>query len=48
MEYYIESFGSHKLPETETAAKQVFSMPVHPRITEDQMDYMAKTLFDFI
>jgi len=44
MPYYSKTFGKHRLPETEKAAKQVFSLPVHPGVTEEQIDYIGKTL----
>jgi dTDP-4-amino-4,6-dideoxygalactose transaminase len=44
MEFYRNNFSSRKLPETEKAAKQVFSLPVHPNVTSDQIDYIGKTL----
>ncbi len=33
-----------KLPETEKASRQVFSLPVHPRLGEDDIDYVSETL----
>ena len=48
MPYYRESFGELKLPETEKAAKQVFSLPVHPSVTDAQVDYIGKTLLDLL
>ena len=48
MPYYRESFGGRKLPETEKAAKQVFSLPIHPGVTEAQVDYIGKTLLDLL
>jgi perosamine synthetase len=33
-----------RLPETEKASRQVFSLPVHPRLGEEEMDYVAETL----
>jgi perosamine synthetase len=48
MPYYRESFGEHKLPETEKAAKQVFSLPIHPAVTEAQTDYIGKTLLQLL
>jgi perosamine synthetase len=48
MPYYQESFGERKLPETEKAAKQVFSLPVHPSVTDAQVDYIGKTLLDLL
>jgi perosamine synthetase len=48
MPYYLESFGERKLPETEKAAKQVFSLPIHPGVTEAQVDYIGKTLLQLL
>jgi perosamine synthetase len=48
MPYYRESFGERKLPETEKAAKQVFSLPIHPSVTEAQVDYIANTVLDLL
>jgi dTDP-4-amino-4,6-dideoxygalactose transaminase len=48
MPYYRDSFGKRKLPETETAAKQVFSLPIHPGVTEEQVDYIGKTLLQLL
>ncbi len=48
MPYYRESFGVRKLPETEKAAKQVFSLPIHPGVTEEQVDYIGKTLLHLL
>jgi perosamine synthetase len=44
MEFYRNNYGSCKLPETEKAAKQVFSLPVHPNVTNEQIDYIGRTL----
>ena len=48
MPYYRESFGRRKLPETEKAAKQVFSLPIHPGVTEAQVGYIGKTLLNLL
>jgi dTDP-4-amino-4,6-dideoxygalactose transaminase len=48
MPYYRESFGERKLPETEKAAKQVFSLPIHPGVTEAQVDYIGETLLSLL
>jgi dTDP-4-amino-4,6-dideoxygalactose transaminase len=48
MPYYRERFGGRKLPETEKAANQVFSLPIHPSVTEAQVDYIGKTLLDLL
>jgi dTDP-4-amino-4,6-dideoxygalactose transaminase len=46
MPYYKESFGRFNLPETEKAAKQVLSLPIHPGVTNEQIDFIAQTLLD--
>jgi perosamine synthetase len=48
MPYYRENFGEYTLPETEKAAQQVFSLPIHPSVTEAQVDYIGKTLLDIL
>ena len=48
MPYYRENFGKFNLPETEKAAKQVLSLPIHPGVTEKQIDYIADTLLNII
>jgi len=48
MPYYRENFGTHKLPETEKAAKQVFSLPIHPGVTEEQISYIGETLLHLV
>ena len=44
MPFYRENFGSAKLPETDKASKQVFSLPIHPGVTAEQVDFIGKTL----
>ena len=48
MPYYRESFGELELPETEKAARQVLSLPIHPGVTETQVDFIGKTLLDLL
>ncbi|HLE75029.1 MAG TPA: DegT/DnrJ/EryC1/StrS family aminotransferase [Candidatus Bathyarchaeia archaeon] len=48
MPYYRDSFGRRKLPETEKAAKQVFSLPIHPGVTEKQVAYIGETLLHLL
>ncbi|MEJ5327672.1 MAG: DegT/DnrJ/EryC1/StrS family aminotransferase [Candidatus Bathyarchaeia archaeon] len=48
MPYYRERFGRFSLPETEKAAKQVFSLPIHPNVTEEQVDYIGETLLKLL
>ena len=43
MPYYKENFGVFKLPETEKAAKQVISLPIHPGVTDEQAKMIAET-----
>jgi dTDP-4-amino-4,6-dideoxygalactose transaminase len=43
MPYYRETFGALNLPETEKAAKQVISLPIHPSVTDDQIEFIAQT-----
>jgi len=39
--YYRKAFGSLKLPKTETATRQVFSLPVHPALGENELKRIA-------
>jgi len=48
MPFYRENFGTHKLPETDKASKQVFSLPIHPGVTEEQVDYIGKAVLNLI
>jgi len=43
---YRESNVARKgrLAETEKASRQVFSLPVHPRVSENDIEYIAETL----
>lgn len=38
---YYRKFGKRRLPETEKAAQQVFSLPVHPGVTSSQIEHIA-------
>jgi dTDP-4-amino-4,6-dideoxygalactose transaminase len=38
---YYRKFAKHRLPVTETASKQVFSLPVHPGVTPKQIDFIG-------
>jgi len=48
MPFYRENFGSSKLPETEKASKQVFSLPIHPRVSEDQIKFIGETVLSLL
>lgn len=45
---YYKQFGKYQLPETEKASKQVFSLPVHPAVTSEQIDYIGKTTIELL
>lgn len=38
---YYRQFARKRLPETEKAAQQVFSLPVHPAVTTSQIEHIA-------
>ena len=48
MPFYRENYGSARLPETDKAAKQVFSLPIHPAVTAEQVDFIGKTLLSLL
>lgn len=48
MPYYRENFGDFNLPETDRAAKQVISLPIHPGVTEEQVDAIAEALLSLL
>lgn len=48
MPYYCDNYGRRSLPETEKAAAQVFSLPIHPSVTEEQIEYIGKTLLKLL
>jgi len=41
---YYRKFGKHRLQETEKAARQVFSLPVHPGVTAKQIDFIGESV----
>ena len=41
---YYKRFGQVRLPETEKAAEQVLSLPVHPAVTQEQIEYIGETM----
>jgi len=43
---YYRRFGKRRLPETEKAANQVLSLPVHPAVTMDQIDYIGRSVVE--
>ncbi len=48
MPFYHSNFGTRKLPETEKASKQVFSLPIHPGVSKEQIEYIGKTLLQML
>ena len=48
MPFYRENFGSAKLPETEKASKQVFSLPIHPGVTQEQAQFIGETVLSLL
>ncbi len=48
MPYYKENFGHFNLLETEKAAKQVLSLPIHPAVTDEQIDFIATTFLNLL
>ncbi len=45
---YYRKFGEISLPETEKAAKQVFSLPIHPAVTTEQVEFIGKTVLQLV
>jgi perosamine synthetase len=48
MPFYRENFGKANLPETEQASKQVFSLPIHPGVTEEQIQFIGETVLSLL
>jgi len=48
MPFYRENYGAKTLPETEKAAKQVFSLPVHPAVTEEEIKFIGETVLSLL
>jgi dTDP-4-amino-4,6-dideoxygalactose transaminase len=48
MPYYRDNFGAKALPETEKASKQVFSLPIHPAVTKEEIDFIGATVLSLI
>lgn len=45
---YYRKFGKYRLPETEKASKQVFSLPVHPGVTAEQINFIGETVLHLL
>jgi dTDP-4-amino-4,6-dideoxygalactose transaminase len=37
-----------ELPHTEAAAHETLALPIYPELTSDQIEYVAKTIVDFL
>ncbi len=48
MPYYRTNFNAKPLPETERAAEQVFSLPVHPGVTADEIAFIGETVLSLL
>ncbi len=48
MPFYRDNYGAPTLPETELAAKQVFSLPIHPGVTVEDATKIAETTLSLI
>ena len=40
---YYKRFGNYHLPNTERVAQRVFSLPVHPKVSAENIEYIAYT-----
>lgn len=47
-EFYIEKLGPNSLPETEKAAKEVLSIPVHPGLSPEDLEKVVSGINEFM
>ena len=45
---YYRRFATYSLPETEKASEQVFSLPVHPGVTLQEINYIADSVIEVV
>lgn len=45
---YYRQFAQYSLPEAEKASEQVFSLPVHPGVTLQEINYIADSLIEVV
>lgn len=45
---YYRQFATYSLQETEKASEQVFSLPVHPGVTLEEINYIADSTIDIV
>ena len=48
MPFYRDNYGATSLPETEKAAKQVFSLPVHPGVTSEEIAFIGESVLSLL
>jgi perosamine synthetase len=48
MPFYRENYPSAALPETECASKQVFSLPIHPAVTPEEISYIGENVLSLL
>lgn len=48
MPYYRRRYGRVRLSRTETASRQVFSLPVHPALKEQELDHILRAVKDAV
>lgn len=46
--FYIDMFGEQSFPEAEFAAEEVLSLPVHPMVSQADLDKVAATINEFM
>ncbi|MEM2102848.1 MAG: DegT/DnrJ/EryC1/StrS family aminotransferase, partial [Candidatus Bathyarchaeia archaeon] len=45
---YYKQFGTYHLPVAEAASAQVFSLPVHPGVSLEQVDFIADKVIELL
>jgi len=48
MPFYRENYPSRALLETDKASKQVFSLPIHPTVTEEDITLIGETVLSLV
>jgi len=48
MPYYKQTYGNFDLPETQKAAEQVISLPIHPAVTVQQINNISQTFLQLL
>ena len=48
MPFYRENYPSPTLTETDNASKQVFSLPVHPAVTKEEVTFIGETVLSLL